>query len=123
MGVWAPRPRKDRAAISIMVPPTLRAAVTISTGSVLGSTWRRMIFQGGAPVKAAAWRNTSCFRDWTRPRESRAYWVQPVTDRAMTAFFMPAPKKPATAMHRMIPGKASRISTRRMTTASSTPPK
>ena len=82
-----------------------------------------MIFPWLLPLIRAACRKPSSRRASTRLRASRAYWVQPVTDRAMTALSMPLPRKPATAMQRIIPGKASRMSTTRMTTVSSAPPK
>ena len=51
-----PKPRKLNDASLMITPPMLMVNTTITTGAILGSTWRKNVFHRADPIDCAAWK-------------------------------------------------------------------
>ncbi len=123
IGGLAPRPRKLRAASSIIMVPISSTAVTRMGPRILGSICRSRSPAVPLPESRAARIQGASLRARVWLRASRAYLGQDTAASARMALCSPPPRAPATARANTSPGKARNISDTRMSTASAHPPK
>ena len=114
VGGFAPRPRNESPASSIIIVPTSNMAVTRIGPAIFG----RMCLTASCVVEHPA--SFAAFRNGVSRIESvwllaiRAYFGHEIAARARTALWRPPPRTPATASAKTRPGNARQRSETRM---------
>ena len=124
VGGWRPNPKKDNPASRTITFPMPSVAATITGAKVFGITWRKMMRSRVNPRARAASMNSRSRRLSTSPRTIRVvpgHWVKPRT--AMIKKIDDCSKRATMVMSSTRRGKEITMSTKRMTTASTFPPR
>ena len=123
VGGCTPRPRNERP-LSVRIAPATPSTAATSTGAIaFGRMCRKISRASPAPSARAATTKSRSRRLRNSARTSRQTPIQPVMPMTNITFQMLGPMNAITVRIRKVLGKQSMMSTKRITSESTTPPK
>ena len=121
-GGWAPNPKNDNPAISIIMVPISSIEVTRIGPAIFGSTCRKIICKTESPANWEACIYGRFFMDNVCPLAILEYLGQLIKASAITAFLTPPSRIAATVIANTRPGNARHTSEILIITESTIPP-